>query len=237
MSLYWVKMYVEILEDAKMGKLSDRLFRRTIELILIAGRHGEDGYLPPLDAIAWTLRCDAEQLETEMFNLAQHGILSQTDGRWAVTNYAKRQAPVSGNVRTQEWRKKKLKEQMSQDGDDMVTKRPVDTDTDTEKTREEEARDDFDFIQNTIEAMSGVMPGGEASIKAINELVELRATKEDMQAGYAWLTENGKKFRYYSQLVGPTKTAISIRHQKTLPQAANAGACVPAGGGKYGGTQ
>ena len=141
-----------------MGKLTDRLFRRTIELILIAGRHGEEGYLPPLDAIAWVLRCDQEQLETEMFNLAQYGILSQTDGRWTVTNYAKRQAPIDGNIRTQEWRKRKLKTQMSQDGDGVVTKRPVDTDTDTDTDTDETSPEAL--LLSRFCEVTGIVPNG-----------------------------------------------------------------------------
>jgi len=34
---YWIKLYIEILHDAKMGAMSDRLWRRTIEMFLLAG--------------------------------------------------------------------------------------------------------------------------------------------------------------------------------------------------------
>lgn len=103
---------------------------------------------------------------------------------------------------------------------------------DKEEPKEEDA---FDFIKTTIETLTGVLPAGEAGIKAINELVELKATEEDIQVGYQWVIDNTGKFRYYSQLVGPTKTAISMRHQKTMPQASRPGECVPVGG-KFGGS-
>ena len=42
-SRYWIKLYHEILEDPKMGRLSDRQFRRVIELFLLAGDCEMDG--------------------------------------------------------------------------------------------------------------------------------------------------------------------------------------------------
>jgi len=37
MSKLWIKLYHEILDDPKMCKLSDRLYRRVMELFLLAG--------------------------------------------------------------------------------------------------------------------------------------------------------------------------------------------------------
>ena len=34
---FWIKLYHEILDDPKMGRMPDRLWRRTIELFLLAG--------------------------------------------------------------------------------------------------------------------------------------------------------------------------------------------------------
>ena len=57
-SKYWIKLYHEILDDPKMGRLPDALFRRAIEFFLIAGERGREGDLPPLADIAWRLRAD-----------------------------------------------------------------------------------------------------------------------------------------------------------------------------------
>lgn len=50
---YWIKLYHEILHDPKMGRLPDNLWRRCIELFLLAGELGAEvdeddkGHLPP----------------------------------------------------------------------------------------------------------------------------------------------------------------------------------------------
>ena len=62
-SRYWIKLYHEILDDPKMGRLPDALFRRAIELFLIAGENGRDGGLPALADIAWRLRADEIELD------------------------------------------------------------------------------------------------------------------------------------------------------------------------------
>ena len=53
---FWIKLYIEILDDPKMGRLGDDLWRRAAELFLLAGKEGNDGALPPIDEMAWTLR-------------------------------------------------------------------------------------------------------------------------------------------------------------------------------------
>jgi DnaD/phage-associated family protein len=93
-SKYWIKLYHEMLHDPKMGRMSDHLYRRTIELFLMAGEQGEDGKLPDLEGMAWTLRADPEELETDLVELQRVGILSAIDGTWYVTNFVKRQEPM-----------------------------------------------------------------------------------------------------------------------------------------------
>ena len=38
----WIKLYLEILDDPKMDLLPDWLWRRAIELFLLAGENGND---------------------------------------------------------------------------------------------------------------------------------------------------------------------------------------------------
>ncbi len=72
----------------------------------------------------------------------------------------------------------------------------------------------FTDVQKIIESFLGIMPTGEAGIKAITEIVNMGATKEDIEEGYKWLKKNtDKPIRYYSSLVGPTKTSMAIRLQ------------------------
>lgn len=92
---YWIKLYHEMLDDPKMGQLSDRLYRRAIECFLLAGDAHEDGLLPAVNDMAWRLRCNPEHLESELIELAKTGILSQHDGGWFVTKFAERQGTMS----------------------------------------------------------------------------------------------------------------------------------------------
>jgi len=99
-SYYWAKVYIEILDDAKMGRLSDRLWRRTIELILIAKDTDKDGDLPSLDDMAWRLRTNAELLEAELTDLARVGIVENRVSGWHVANFNKRQDAMTSADRT-----------------------------------------------------------------------------------------------------------------------------------------
>jgi hypothetical protein len=91
----WVKLYIEILDDPKMGRLAHNLWRRLIELILLAGRTGNDGALPPVEEMAWTLRLSRDRLLEDLHSLAEIGEVHEAQpGSWIVTNFAKRQSPV-----------------------------------------------------------------------------------------------------------------------------------------------
>lgn len=95
---YWVKLYIEVLDDPKMARLPDRLWRRAVELFLLAGKEGRDGLLPDVETMAWALRLSVEELGRDLNDLARTGIVGLTQGEfgeWNVTNFAERQAPRS----------------------------------------------------------------------------------------------------------------------------------------------
>ena len=52
-------------------------------------------------------------------------------------------------------------------------------------------------------------------LNAIQEILNMGATVEDIKSGIKWLNDNGKTVRYYNTLVNPTRTAMSIRLQQT----------------------
>ena len=69
----------------------------------------------------------------------------------------------------------------------------------------------FNELKEQIEQLTG-LPAMPQSIKAIDEIIAFGGTKADIEAGYKWLQENNDKpLKYYGQLVGPTRTAMSIR--------------------------
>ena len=63
---YWMKLWFDILRDPKMGMLRDRLWRRVIELFLLAGQQGEDGLLPDVPTIAWQLNKSVQAINTDL---------------------------------------------------------------------------------------------------------------------------------------------------------------------------
>ena len=103
-SFYWFKLYHEILDDPKMSTLSDRLWRRSIELMAVASktrRSTHEGRLPPLEQIAWHLRLPAEEVEADLVEIANRtGIVELRNGHWFVTNFADRQAALSSTDRS-----------------------------------------------------------------------------------------------------------------------------------------
>jgi hypothetical protein len=137
---YWLKLYHEMLDDPKIGQLRAPLRWRFIECLLVAGECDEGGYLPDVPQYAWRVRADAETVETDFVTLADAGLLSQDNGAWLVTQFAERQAPVSGAERVARHRERQKKAEYYEgdtgplrNGNDSVTKRYTDIDIDIDK--------------------------------------------------------------------------------------------------------
>jgi DnaD/phage-associated family protein len=91
MKRQWIKLYLEILNDPKMGKLSDWLWRRAIELFLLAGENGDDGLLQPVTDLAWRLRTSEAKLTESLVALSEVGVVHETPDGWCVTHFKDRQ--------------------------------------------------------------------------------------------------------------------------------------------------
>jgi len=121
-SMPWVKLYTEILDDCKVGQLSDLLKWRFVSLICVAGECDSNGCLVSgtgamsVQAIAWRLRITAEALEKDLAELSSAGLVILEDGIWTVTNFAKRQGRAQYEKREQ-WRESKSqdREEFQQD--------------------------------------------------------------------------------------------------------------------------
>jgi len=129
MAYRWMKLYYEILDDPKMALLPDFLYRRTIELFLLAGRNGDDGVLQPVAHMAWSLKVDEKRLVENLRSLEQIGVVAETEpGKWIVVNYAKRQSAEDNTERVKAFRsrkeqKKPLETDEKRARNDDVTKR------------------------------------------------------------------------------------------------------------------
>lgn len=142
-SNYWIKLYIEILQDRKMARLPDNIWRLCIELFLLAGEINKDGELPRTEDIAWELRRnDVTELETMLLQIVTLGIIEQTETGWVVVNYAKRQAASPAKERMKQYRERKKRQklrlsdsnvtQQLQDVTDELRNATPDTDTDTD---------------------------------------------------------------------------------------------------------
>lgn len=161
MANYWIKLYIEILNDSKMATLPDRLWRRTVELFLCAGNYNDGGNLPDTSQLAWLMRMNTDELELDLQQIASTGIVQRTDRGWLVTKYAERQAAVPGKDRVQQFRNRQKLQQYY--GDVTQLKRDVtqiqnrtDTDTDTE-AEHAAAANIFQLYENNIGVMTKVM--------------------------------------------------------------------------------
>jgi len=121
MKRVWIKTYIEILDDPKMGRLPDWLWRRAIELFLLAGENGNDGLLQPVMDMAWRLRTSEEKLTESLQALSQVGVVHETPEGWVVTHFKERQSALSNTERVHEFRKRKRNDNETERFKDDVT--------------------------------------------------------------------------------------------------------------------
>lgn len=108
-SKFWIKLYMEILDDPKMGNLDDHLFRRTIELFLLAGDMDNKGFLPTEKDIAWRLRTPIETIHDDITNLVSAEVLDVVEGNLHVKNFAKWQGGIPVTERMKRYREQQKK--------------------------------------------------------------------------------------------------------------------------------
>ena len=128
-SKYWLKLYYELLDDPKIGRLTERLFQRFIQCLILAGENDKDGLLPSMEDISWRLRpIRIEDLETDFADLASAGLFHKGSDGWVVTNFAKRQRPIGDAERMRRFRERQQKQEYYE----PVTYRNTDIDIDKE---------------------------------------------------------------------------------------------------------
>lgn len=118
-SSYWIKLYHEVLDDPKMGRLPDHIWRRAIEFFLIAGETGKGGYLPPVEDLSWRLRASDDDVLSTLEILKSVNIVQLTSDGWLITHFAQRQDAASNARRQERYRDKK---RLAHFSDENVTK-------------------------------------------------------------------------------------------------------------------
>lgn len=110
----WVKLYTEILDDAKLGQLSDLLKWRFVQLLVLAGECDQDGWLVQgtapmtVEQIAWRLRVDVKCMQSDLAALIGAGLMhfERKLGAYCVSNFEKRQGRPQSQKR-ELWREQK----------------------------------------------------------------------------------------------------------------------------------
>jgi DnaD/phage-associated family protein len=115
-STYWMKLFYEILDDPKVGRLTDHLRWRMVELFLIAGECDQDGILPDIDDIAWRVRSTPEEVSLTLEQLEKVEIVTFGPGGWKVTNFSKRNQRVTPADRMKASRERKHRQEYYGDG-------------------------------------------------------------------------------------------------------------------------
>lgn len=89
----WIKLWGTILDDPKMGRLTEHLWKRAVELFILAGVNSTmdaTGELPSVDDMAWRLHTEPEGLEQDLNELRKVKIVGILPGaRWQVLNFQK----------------------------------------------------------------------------------------------------------------------------------------------------
>lgn len=103
----WIKLYTEIVDDPKMERLPDHLWRLAIELFLLAGKENGEGELPSLEDMAWVLHKQEGELEQNLRALSKVIGLhyDQSKGLWVLENFSDRQAALTSTERSRKARK------------------------------------------------------------------------------------------------------------------------------------
>ena len=99
-SNYWLKLYHEILDDPKMGRLDDHLWRRVIEFSLLASEMGtEEHELPIIEDMAWTLHATEADIRHDIEVLRELEFLGDgpNGGQVCVLNWQAKPAALTEN--------------------------------------------------------------------------------------------------------------------------------------------
>lgn len=152
----WVKVYTEILDDPKIGPISDQCKWRFVEACLLAGECDSNGYLVSgeraltLEDIAWRIRRSLDEIKPDYDRLIELGVIKQDEnGVYYLPNFEKRQGRPQHEKR-EIWAKYKSDKRSDtssesprgQDEDSSESPRPRGEERRGEENRGEERRDE-----------------------------------------------------------------------------------------------
>jgi hypothetical protein len=120
---HWWRAYNEAVNDPKLQLISDLLFRAWFNLMCVASAN--DGILPAVNDLAFTLRMKPDQVAKVLTQLHSHGLLDKTETSFTPHNWSGRQYKTDTVDPTAASRAKRYRDRKRDDRDATVTdKRP-----------------------------------------------------------------------------------------------------------------
>lgn len=228
MSQLWVKVWVDSLGDVKVSRLSDHLWRRFYECVMLAGIRDEGGLLPSVDDCCWILHTNQELLEADFDYLAERGLTAKTDGgEWLVINWTKRQeTPGAKRQRLYRERQKALLEDVTSNvTSDVTPARNIPASTSTSAStslininKNSEIRKLFDLYEAEIGTITRSIAG------------KLEAAWDEYDHGWFELAfseaagHNARNWKYVEAILKRWKSdGFQSRNGKGAPARKNAG--------------
>jgi hypothetical protein len=146
----WFRMYADVLDDPKVQRLPDDLFKAWVNLLCLASRN--DGVLPPVEDIAFALRMSQDVTVTVTAELVKRGLLDEGDNL-APHNWAERQFKSDTPESAAERKRAQRAREKERPKAGNVTE--CHSDSHNEVTPPEQSRSDTD--QNTTQQTPGVV--------------------------------------------------------------------------------
>lgn len=138
----WFRFYDEALDDPKVQRLSATMFRHWVNILCLANREPNRGYLPPLEDVAFGLRVNERKAQQIIDTLVGAGLLTKNPDSTVEPHGWKQRQRVSDNVaeRVAKHRARNADvtlQETDSDNESNVTEtfphaRATDTETDTE---------------------------------------------------------------------------------------------------------
>src|SRR5574343_43617 len=213
--LPWFRLYSELISDRKITMISRLTERSKAEvvgafttLMCLASESPNRGALMATELVPYSLEDIAnefyldEQDTEELLNCFRNlSMLDFVDNAWIILNWNKRQYKSDdSSERVTKFRMKQANQESEtlqrrySNAEVTTPETETEADTDTEAdTEKESARDAFTVIQQTIERLTGLpITPNKLEIDAINEMVSIGITEDDLIDAVAWFKKKGK---------------------------------------------
>lgn len=219
MSNRWFRFYDTALDDPKVQTLSSDLFKAWVNILCLASRN--KGVLPPIERVAFALRCDETVAERTIERLLNEGLIDRKNG-----------GPNGYHYAPHNWTKRQYKSDTSTERVKRYRQRKVETAPDTETEEEDkpllqtrDARADEDGSEEAATKPSGKSYAFEGETirltqkdfdgwaKAYHAIPDLRA---ELSALDDWLRDKPEQRAKWYPAVS---AMLSAKHSKLLAAA------------------